>query len=198
MDFIEKSKLNAKYFFAIMTYGNIAASGLKHIEEVGSKAGIQFNYTNEILMIDNYLPLFDIEEQFRKERSKRIEEKLDQVVSDIRNGQAKLTRKGFVSDILSRPIKKLTAKFHYDEGDKWFIVQDNCNGCKVCEKVCPRDNVKVVRKAEFLHKCEGCFACIHHCPQNAIYLKLQRSKTRFMNRNLTLKEIIDANNQSNS
>lgn len=197
-DFIQKSNFKANYFFAIMTYGNKAASGLRHMEEIGSKAGIQFNYTNEILMIDNYLPLFNIEDQLKKESSKKIEEKLDSIVSDIKSRQKKLTRKGIASDIFSKPINNLTAKFQYDDGDKWFIVQDKCNSCKVCEKVCPTNNIKVGRKPEFLHKCEGCYACIHHCPQSAIHLKFERSNARFINRNVKLKEIIDANNQRNS
>lgn len=197
-DFIKKSKFKANYFFAIMTYGNKAASGLRHVEKAGSEVGLQFNYTNEILMIDNYLPLFKIEDQLKKESSKKTEEKLDQIVSDIKSRQQKLTSKGIVSDVLSKSIYKFTSKMQYDAGDKRFIVQDTCNSCKVCEKVCPVSNIKVGRKPEFLHKCEGCYACIHHCPQNAIHLKYERSKTRFINQNVKLKEIIDANNQSNS
>ena len=193
-DFIKRSKFKAKYFFAIMTYGNIGASGLRHMEKVASKAGIQFSYTNEILMIDNFLPLFEIEDQLKKEKSKKIEEQLNQIVSDLKSRQQKLTRKGIVSNVLSKPIHNLTDKYQFDDGDKRFIVQDTCNSCKVCEQVCPKNNIKVGKNPEFLHKCEGCYACIHHCPQNAIHLKFERSKNRFINRNVKLKEIINGNN----
>ncbi|MBP2626117.1 MAG: 4Fe-4S ferredoxin, iron-sulpur binding protein [Firmicutes bacterium] len=198
IDFIQKSNFKAQYFFAIMTYGNMSASGLRHMEKVGREAGIQFDYTNEILMIDNYLPLFAIEDQLKKENSKKIEEKLGQIVGDIKVKQKKLIRKGIVSSVFSEPIHKLATKFQYDNGDKWFLVQDKCNSCKICEKVCPINNIKVGREPEFLHKCEGCYACIHHCPQNAIHLKFERSKARFINRNVNLKGIIDANNQTKS
>ena len=192
-DFIQNSKFKAKYVFAIMTYGNTGASGLRHIEKLGSEVGIQFNYTNEILMIDNFLPLFKIEDQLKKEDSKKIEEHLDQIVSDINGRQNKVTRKGIALDIVSKPIHNFTAKFQFDEGDKRFIVQDTCNSCKICEMVCPSNNIKVGEKPEFKHKCEGCYACIHHCPQNSIHLKLERSKDRFINQNVKLQEIIDAN-----
>ncbi|MDF2500108.1 MAG: 4Fe-4S ferredoxin, iron-sulpur binding protein [Anaerosporomusa subterranea] len=194
IDFIQRSKFKANYFFAVMTYGNMAASGLRHLEKVGSKANIQFNYTNEILMIDNYLPMFKIEDQLEKESSKKIEEKLDQIVSDIISRQNKKTRKGIASAAFSKVIYRFFTKNKFDVGDKKFIVQENCNSCKVCEKVCPKNNIKVGRKPDFLHKCEGCYACIHHCPQNAIHLKSERSNARFINRNVKLKEIIDANN----
>jgi ferredoxin len=198
IDFLQKSKFEAKYFFAIMTYGNKAASGLRHLEGVGSKAGIQFDYTNEVLMIDNYLPLFKIEAQLEKESSKNIEEKLDEIVSDIQGRQKKLTTKGITSVVISKLIHNLFSKYQLDAGDKQFIVRNNCNSCKVCEKVCPKNNIKVGIKPEFLHRCDGCYACIHHCPQNAIHLKSERSNARFINQNVKLKEIIDANNQHNS
>lgn len=198
IDFIKESKFKADYFFAIMTYGNKAASGLGYLEKIGNQAGIQFNYTNEILMIDNYLPIFKIEDQLKKETTKKIEEKLEQIVRDIKSRQKQFLRKGFVSDALSKGVSQLINKLNRDNGDKQFIVRDNCNGCKVCEKVCPISNIKVDRKPKYLHKCEGCFACIHHCPQTAIHFKIERSNTRFINRNVKLKEIIDANNQSNS
>lgn len=198
INFIQKSKFKANYFFAVMTYGNKAASGLRCIEKIGSQAGINFNYTQEVLMIDNYLPIFKMEDQFKKENTKKIEEKVEQLVSDIKNRQERLTRKGFISDVLSQAGPTITSKLNRDKGDKQFIVRDNCNSCKVCEKVCPTNNIKVDRKPEYLHRCEGCFACIHHCPQNAIHLKFERSNTRFINRNVKLTEIMDANHQSHS
>lgn len=72
IDFIQKSKFKSKYFFAIMTYGNMSAAGLRHMEQIGSEAGIKFDYTNEILMIDNYLPIFKIEDQIKKRVQKKL------------------------------------------------------------------------------------------------------------------------------
>ncbi len=195
-NFLKQSKFKASYFFAIMTFGKTPASGLQHIEQVGAEIGIKFNYTNEILMIDNCLPLFDMEDQLRNENSKKTEEKLGEIVKDITEKQNKLTRKSFISVWLSKDIRNLNNKFGYDHTDKRFIVQDNCSSCKVCEKVCPANNIKVGKKPEFVHRCEGCLACIHHCPQNAIDMKSQKSKARFINQNVKLKEIIASNDQT--
>jgi ferredoxin len=195
VDFLHKSQFKAQYYFAIMTYGNKAASGLRHMEEVGKEVGIQFDYTNEILMIDNYLPLFKIEDQLRKEKAKKIEENLDQIVSDIVCRRKKLTRKGIASVVVSKLIHNVFVKQQFDTGDKKFIVHNNCKSCKICEKVCPKGNIKIGLKPEFFHRCDGCYACIHHCPYNAIHLKSERSNARFVNRNIKLQEIIDANNQ---
>ncbi len=194
-DFIKKSTFKADYFFSIMTYGNIAASGLRHIENIGSGAGIQFNYTDEILMIDNYLPIYKIEDQLKQEDAKKIDETLDRIIRNVANREDKLIRKGIALDISSQCVRSLVAKFARDGSDKGFVVQDSCNRCGVCEKVCPVNNIKMGKKPEFLHRCEMCLACIHNCPQNAIDLKSQKSKVRFINQHVSLKEIIDANNQ---
>ena len=192
-EFILESKLKAEYFFAVMTYGNMAAGGLKQMEEIGAKANIRFNYVNEILMIDNYLPVFNIEKELKKEASKKIEENLGKIVSDIEGRQNNTISKNFAVGMLSNFIHRSYTKNHAAE-DKKFIVQESCNSCRVCEKVCPKIILKVKEKPGFSHNCESCYACIHHCPQQAIILKKERSRARFINRNVELKEIIAANN----
>jgi ferredoxin len=194
-EFIQKSKLKANYFFSIMTYGNKPGAGLQRMEEIGVEAGIRFNYTNEIVMIDNFLPIFKMEDQLKKENSKKIEEQLGPIIMDIANRENKLTRKGVLSNILSKGGQRLGERLSFNYGHKHFIVQDQCNGCKVCEKVCPTGNIRVAKKPEFAHQCQMCFACIHHCPANVIHLKSEKSKARFINQHVQLKEIIDANHQ---
>ena len=45
-----------------------------------------------------------------------------------------------------------------------------------------------------MNNCQMCLACTNNCPQNAIRVKKEKSKARFKNQNVTLKEIINANN----
>lgn len=194
-DFVKKSKLKADYFFSIMTYGGKSASGLHQMERVAAEAGIRFNYTNEILMVDNFLLTFKIEDEIKNKDQKEIEERLDQIGVDIRARKNHLIRKGIPSDVISKYGRRLADRLSYNFAYKRFQVNDHCNGCKICAQVCPVKNIHVTEKPEFSHQCEVCFACIHHCPQNAIHLKSERSQARFINQNIKLKEIIDANQQ---
>ena len=110
---------------------------------------------------------------------------------DIKEEKKYIKKNAFITE----SIRIINKKFFTDnEFEKNFFVEDNCNGCKTCEKVCPVDNIKVDKKPTFTNNCQRCLACTHNCPQNAIRLKNEKSRARFINPNVTLKEIIESNN----
>ena len=53
--------------------------------------------------------------------------------------------------------------------DKQFRVDDKCNQCGICGKVCPSENITMQEgKPVWNHHCEQCFACLQWCPKKAI------------------------------
>lgn len=189
--FLIKAKLKSKYIFGIATYGMYAGAATRHLLEIGKRNGIEFSYINELLMVDNFLPGFDMDKELEKEPKKKIEENLEKIIKDIKEERSYIKK----HSALSEGIRILNKKFFYDnEFQKDFIVENNCNGCKTCEKVCPVNNIKVDKKPVFMNNCQHCLACTHNCPQKAISMKKEKSKARFINQNITLKEIINANN----
>jgi len=49
------------------------------------------------------------------------------------------------------------------------IVNENCDGCGICEKECKENAIKIDDKAKIDYsKCTGCGVCIKVCPQNAL------------------------------
>lgn len=188
-EFLDKSNLKSKYIFAIASYGSFSWGTSRHLLEIAGRNRIEFSYYNEILMVDNYLPVFDMNKQLKKEPGKKIEEKLDRIIKDIGEKRSYIkTNAAFTQIIRSGQMKRYDSSF-----EKNFLVGSNCNGCKVCEKVCPVDNIKVDERPVFNNNCQHCLACIHNCPQVAISLKKEKSTARFRNRNVTLNEIINAN-----
>ena len=57
-----------------------------------------------------------------------------------------------------------------DEKDAVIINPDKCIGCKMCEKVCEFDAVKVVDNIAQIdpEKCTNCGACAQKCPKKII------------------------------
>ncbi|MFC2091781.1 EFR1 family ferrodoxin [Elusimicrobiota bacterium] len=191
-EFLEKAKLKSGYIFAIMSYGNISAAGVKHFEKTAAGSGIKLSYINDILMVDNYIPVFDMEKQLKKEAAKNIEENLKKILSDIDSKTKHIKKTGLHSSLMTT-LTQMYYKTTLGKADKNFIVEDSCNSCRICEMVCPVDNIKVDTKPEFLHHCEECYACTHNCPRNSIRHKKEKSRARFINNHIRMNEIIDSN-----
>jgi len=57
------------------------------------------------------------------------------------------------------------------------VDEELCNGCRVCESICPYNAIEIVEKEGKLRarvieeKCQGCGACSASCPANAIRIK---------------------------
>lgn len=189
-EFLNKVSLKSKYVFGIATYGGFSGATTRHLIEIGKRNGIEFSYINEITMVDNYIPEFDINKQIQGQAKKNIEENLRKIVKDIEEGRKYIKK----HTIAMEGIRLIYGKFYDDKFEKNFFVENNCNGCKTCERVCPVNNIKVDKKPVFNNNCQHCLSCIHNCPKIAISLKKEKNKTRFINENITLKEIIDSNN----
>lgn len=194
-NYLEKCKINANYTFVIATYGFTACGSLNEMKKLLKSNGNKADYYSSLLMVDNYLPFFDIEKQLKMLNKKNIENNLKTIIEEINSRVTKETNCGWINNLISsigykviKQIEKYTPKM--------FYINDDCILCGTCKKVCPNNNIEQENKNKpiFKNNCTGCLACIHNCPKNAIQMKLQRSKKRFRNSNISLNEIIKSNN----
>ncbi len=59
------------------------------------------------------------------------------------------------------------------------LIEDKCTGCKLCERVCQYEAIKMEKKEGIRHmlptifedKCAACGLCVSICPTEALYLK---------------------------
>ena len=191
-EFISTVSFKTDYLFAVITYGNFSLGAVNHFSSTGSATGLTFSYLNELRMIDNYLPLFDITKQLEKEKNKKIEENLSVIKKDIETGRIFIKKKNFLKRFIAGKAHSMYVK-SMGSIDNNFSVDANCNECGICAKVCPAKNIRYEPKPVYSHRCWECLACINNCPQNAIHDKREKSSARFRNRNVSLNEIIAAN-----
>lgn len=192
-DFLDKVKLEAEYTFAIGTYGNMPGGCMRKVQMQAEKNGYRFDYANDIFMLDNFLPVFEIGAELEKMPQKKVDENLAKIVEDIKLRKHRKASASIGGKILTvmGPLMSPNSK-----GAQKFIVNDSCNQCGTCAKVCPTGNITVTKKVEFSDHCAGCLGCLHHCPQNALHLKNEKSGKRWRNPDVSLGEIINANNRS--
>lgn len=72
--FLRESSFQTNYFYFILTYGFDATDAPEFTARLAAEAGIHVDYIASILMVDNYLPVFDMAEQMGID--KHVEEQL--------------------------------------------------------------------------------------------------------------------------
>ncbi|WP_289192262.1 EFR1 family ferrodoxin [Xylanibacter rodentium] len=207
--FIQKANLKADYLFAVLTYGNRKCNAVEIWDEVSRQAGKRFDYIGTIIMVDNWLPNFDMNEQMKID--KHIPENLQKITADINGGQhwhepvteeERQQHQGFMQRSGLDPEVGFLIK-----SEKSFTVTDACIDCGICTYVCPRGNYELTsRGAKMSGDCEFCFACIQNCPQKAIQFRKSEDgsfpdgteknpNARYRNEHISLMDLKLANNQ---
>lgn len=208
-EFIKKAQLKAEYKFAVLTYGMRKCNAVEIWDGISRKAGNVFDYIGTIVMVDNWLPNFDMNEQMKID--KHIPENLAKITSDLNNRrrwhepvtqEEREQHEGFMSLSGLDPEVGFLMK-----ADRSFRVTDDCIHCGICTYVCPRGNYQLTGQGVKMQgDCEFCFACIQNCPQRAIQFKKNEDGTwpdgseknpnaRYRNENVSLMELKLANNQ---
>ncbi|MEH2916398.1 EFR1 family ferrodoxin [Segatella copri] len=208
-EFIKKAQLKAEYKFAVLTYGMRKCNAVEIWDGISRKAGNVFDYIGTIIMVDNWLPNFDMNEQMKID--KHIPENLAKITSDLSNRrrwhepvtqEEREQHEGFMSLSGLDPEVGFLMK-----ADRSFRVTDDCIRCGICTYVCPRGNYQLTGQGVKMQgDCEFCFACIQNCPQRAIQFKKNEDGTwpdgseknpnaRYRNENVSLMELKLANNQ---
>lgn len=208
-EFIKKAKLKANYKFAVLTYGNRKCSAVEIWDDISRRAGTAFDYIATIVMVDNWLPNFDMNEQMKVD--KHIPEHLARISKDLSEQRhwhepvSELEREqhqGFLERSGIDPKKGFILK-----SEKCFMVTDACIGCGICTYVCPRGNYDLTSEGVKMEgDCEFCFACIQNCPQRAVQFapqpegafpsgKEKNPNARYRNEHVSLMDLKMANNQ---
>jgi len=190
--FIDKASFEADYFFAIGTCGSLAGGEMVSLRNLAKKNGYCFDYAGHLLMLDNYLPAYDMGAQIEKLPRKLVAERIDKIVADINRRETVKAKANFGKRALTAIMGHV---FKPGNNAKKYIVSGKCNRCGVCAQVCPANNIAVAENVSFCGHCEGCLACLHLCPQNALHLNNEKSDRRWRNPEVSLKEIIEANNR---
>ena len=185
INFLNKlPKLPSCYMFAIATHGGVPGFTGAYLNRHVKKRGLILDAYYEIPMINNtpkgIAPKMMMNLEWEKDLSpEQIDRVLRQsdalaqsVVESVLNKETTSlqnvpTGKARVQYFLMKLIWLISEQSNHKLR---FILDECCNGCGVCEKVCTTGRIRIQEeKPEWIHEnCSFCYACFNFCPEQAI------------------------------
>lgn len=194
LDFIGKLKFNnykGNYISAVATCAGNIGNTMELLNDKLNEKGLDLDSGFSVFMPTNYIVLGDV---FTQEKNTEIIEDSKLMLKNINNIITNLEKhrfnveKGKMPKIRTSVINPLFNKFAI--GTKKFYATDDCVGCKICEKVCNNNCIKVDKTPVWGEDCSQCLACINYCPKKAIQFgKGTVKKGRYTNPYIKLEEM---------
>ena len=82
LNFLKKAQFKTDYFYMILTYGKDDSDAPEYIDNLCKEFGLHVDYINSILMVDNYLPSFDMNDQMAMD--KQVDKQIEKVLADLK------------------------------------------------------------------------------------------------------------------
>lgn len=185
--------LKEQYIFAIATYGGMPGNPFEILDAKLNQHHRSLGAGLLINMPGNYLPLNgsrrkSVQIRNFKKADKKIEGFSEMIISKkvLQYEKSPYIIDRAFSNISEKKVEKLWTL------DVNFNVDDKCNNCGICLRICPTKNIIIENsKLKWLGKCEMCMACIQYCPREAIqYGNKTTKKNRYTNPNVNYLEVL--------
>jgi ferredoxin len=171
VDFISKVKFSGTaYIFGLFSYGAMLTSSGRYLKKLLEQRGYTLNAGFAIRMPGNATTVYNvIKPEKQKAMFKKAQARIPEIAKIIGNRapygiDTNLGILGRIATLLGPSMMK-----GIPGSDKAFFTDANCDGCGICQKVCPVGNIVMSGgKPQWQHKCECCMACFHWCPKAAI------------------------------
>lgn len=188
--FIRKLEFkNDTYVFAVLTCGvPWSCYAFQLINRQLKKQKQKLSSAFYLKTVDNFIPKYRIPAP--EEQAKLIaesEKQLFEIKAIISKGEKAMDRE--TAFYLYPEYPMFMAAVH--KMDLLFRTDGKCNGCGICEKVCPVNNIQLRDgKPKWKHRCEFCMACINCCPQKTIqWRKATVKKGRYRHKDVSVKDL---------
>lgn len=179
-------KINAankgKYFFTVALNGGAPCGSIAQIENRLKSRGLKLSSE------------FYVHVKYVLETSQEWEKKLEEICAIVKSKSEYKNERGTLMDrvVLTGFLNNLSSMLIHNF-DKKFWTDDKCNGCGMCQKICPTRNIVMQNERPvWQHNCDQCFACYGWCPQKAVQSgKKENASLRSTNPFTKLKDFTD-------
>ena len=185
----------SRYHFAVAVNAGQVAATLLQLGKLMRARGLALSSGFQIVMPSNYIPWGGPgpqEKQLKKIVAGR--EKIGAIAAAVAaRAQGPIEKGPLWQNVILTGINRLGYS-RIPGADKGFWVDEKCNACGVCRKVCPNANIEMKEgRPLWLHRCEQCLACLQWCPTEAIqYGKKTPGYERYHHPEVRLQDMLAA------
>lgn len=167
------------YLFSVCTSGGMMGSAHLIMEQYLAKRNYKLNAYFHISMPSNYIPLSNGPTQNRIRKTlEKMDKKLAKIVPVIAAKKKRRPIHVFPLDLWGELVANRAVSMLGDY-DKYFWLNENCDNCGICQKICPASNIIIMNgMPTWRSHCEQCMACLQWCPKQAIQFKQVTQKRR--------------------
>jgi len=151
-------------------------NSISDVQVLLNSKGASLSFGKRIVAYSNNILLHDMDDDVQIKTAEA-----EQAADNIGNEVLEKTVNGkFQNRTFYRLLNRIYIKTVKDT-DNNFSVNEKCNACGLCSKICPAGNIVMDNEQpSFLHKCEQCIACIQWCPKEAInYKDITQNRKRY-------------------
>ena len=182
-EFLSKMDLrNAGYVFAIVTRGGTPSHVFPELKNILRKSDKKLDAGFVVTMPGSSESLMqNYSDKINEQRINRLEsemlDRLETIQKIINNREPHGDE-----DLRGKEMPALYALFEpiflnmgrRAERAFEFYSDSKCTGCRICEKVCLGNKIRMVNEKPDWQEavsCVGCFACLNYCPEQSIQVK---------------------------
>jgi ferredoxin len=162
---------SSNYFFAVAVNAGEDAATLPQLRKLMAERGLTLAAGFSVVLPSNYIPwggpgtADELENRYAAAR-RQIPALTEQIQA---RRHLPLAAGPWWQNVLYSGLLHPLSYPHIQQMDKDFWVDSKCNGCKICARICPAQNIQMQDgRPQWQHHCEQCLACIQWCPQQAI------------------------------
>lgn len=194
LEFLDQlEEMSPQYIFAVASNGGQVSNTLVQLQNVMKSKGLVLSSGWSIVLPSNYIPWGgpgSVEKQ--NELFAAASAKIPIMAQGIHSRAEMQMEKG---PLWQRIIFSWLYNLSYTQVprmDAKFMVDERCNNCGICIKLCPNNNIIMLNeKLIWQNHCEQCLACIQWCPQEALqYGKKTAAYSRYHHPEINVKDLL--------
>jgi len=187
---------NAEYIFLVFAGAGELGFGNKETLKVFAANNLKTPSLFNLKMPSNYAPYGATPDDKQKELFSNINNRVNDIVNTVTNRKMVIesTATSFFRTHIFPGVLYRLGYSRIKMMDNNFTIDNSCNGCSICQKVCPVNNIVMKdNKPVWNNGCEQCYACLQWCPNQSIQAgKRTIGVKRYHNPNISMSDIIDS------